>query len=222
MAVMLTVMALLYALQGLPFLLVMRKPGSLRCWFEDPAEAQERTRHSPELQEWIGRLKALGFDELGVKVEKMPLWGGSYREVALVSQESDIYASIVMRNNGSPASLYYYTPLHGGGMIFTRNFGDGPEFEGDGVSVQNVPSGDFAFVLDVHTRRLDTFRERGRMPRVAASQAARVEATHAFYAGEYARRNSIRVSTGIAGCVAALAILGCIAIGVLTYLLGRR
>jgi hypothetical protein len=187
------ILILLVTLSGweaIPLLVLALNPGSMRYWFDDSQTGQELISKSPTLQAWLLQLQALGFFPLGIKAEKLPLWGGVYREAALVSRETDIYASIVLHRNGDPASLYFYTPLRGGGMVFTRNHSFAPEAESDGLSVRNVPTHDFKEALASHSERLLNLTEKGFLPIVGSSQQTRIEATRAFYVSAYARRPS--------------------------------
>jgi hypothetical protein len=149
------------------------------------------------LQRWINQLGEMGFHPIGVKVEKLPLWGGTYREVALISQEAETFASIVLHPNGHPSSFYYYTPLQNGGMVFTRNHPSGLETESDKLSIKNIPSTDFRKLLDSHLLRLAEFKGRGLNPQTGSGQLTRMDATGGFYESEYRRRSARYIlSTG--------------------------
>jgi hypothetical protein len=184
-------LALLVFLTGIgsiPILVFVFKPDAMSYSFDDSFAGQELISKSDALQDWVRRLQELGFFLLGVKVEKLPLWGQAYREVALVSREGETYASILLHGDGKPASLYFYTPFKDGGMVFTRNHEFAPQMESERVSVRNVPRNDFNEILESHLSRLRIFKERGSRPLAGQSQQARIEATRAFYASEYARR----------------------------------
>jgi hypothetical protein len=185
-------LALLVLLTGIgatPIFIFVFKPDAMSYSFDDSFAGQELMSKSDTLQDWIVRLKELGFFLLGVKVEKLPWWGRAFREVALASREAESYASIVLHGDGKPASLYFYTPFRDGGMVFTRNYAFAPQVESERVSVRNIPSTDFKEILDSHLSRLRTFKERELRPLAGQSQQARIEATQTFYASEYARRH---------------------------------
>ena len=185
----LTLLVFLTGKDALPILAFVLKPDAMRYSFDDSFAGQELISKSGELQDWVRRLQELGFFLLGVKAEKLPLWGPAYREAALASRESETYASIVLHRNGKPASLYFYTPFRDGGMVFTRNHAFAPEAEGERVSVQNVPVQDFKEILDNHEQRLRIFKESGLAPMPGYNQQARIEATRAFYESDYSRRH---------------------------------
>jgi hypothetical protein len=155
-------------------------------------------------------LQELGFSLLGVKLEKLPLWGGTYREVALASEEAEAYASIGLRKDGRPRGLYFYTPLRDAGMVFTRNRALGGEAESERLSVKNVPTQNFKEILDSHQQRLRVLKERGLVPSVGLSQQARIEATRAFYASGYARRRLARSRKVLRFCGSLLLLLAAV------------
>lgn len=193
----LALLALLVILTGkdaIPTLIFVLMPGALRFSFDDSSKGQEPLSKHGDLHDWLLKLQELGFTLLGVKVEKLPLWGPEYRELALASREAEAYASIVLHRDGSsPASLYIYTPFQDGGMVFTRNYEPAPEAEGDRLSVKNVPTSDFKTVLASHVGRLRVFTERGLRPLVGLSRQAKIEATRIFYASEYSHRPALYV-----------------------------
>jgi hypothetical protein len=79
-------------------------------------------------------------------------------------------------------------------LVFTRNFAQGVEAEGERVSVRNVDSPILSVVVEDHARRVQAMDQRGLVPIVDTTQQARLEATRAFYASEYAQslRPSLR------------------------------
>jgi hypothetical protein len=93
-----------------------------------------------------------------------------------------------LHNDGSPASLYFYTPVRNGGMVFTRNF-PGPDAEGQRYSVKSFLLDDLGSMLNAHRMRVEDFRNKGLMPEIGATQQARLAATTAFYDSEYGRNN---------------------------------
>jgi hypothetical protein len=174
--------------RALPLLLFSLSPESLRVWFDDTPQSATTTSRSPALRDLVGQMKSLGFLSLGLKVEKLPLGGPAYREVALASAERSAFASIVLSPGGEPASFYFYTPFEAGGMVFTRNFAFGREAEAPPVSVRNVPGRAPEDVLAAHNERVRDFHALGLRPIGSYTQKGRIEATRAFYASAYARR----------------------------------
>ena len=171
-----------------PGLLIVLRPGLLGTWF---LNSELEARHfgvSPALDDCLERLKAQRFVLLGVKCEKLPLWGPLYREVSMVARDQSAYASIVLGELGVPRSVYLYTPLAGGDMVFTRDYAGGRQVEGERLSVRNVPTEDPEMLVRDHAARVKAMCERGALPQVRPSQAGRLEATRVFYASDYFRR----------------------------------
>jgi hypothetical protein len=181
-------LVLLTGRSALPSLFLLMRPARLRCWFLDSGQEAEVLSASPALDECLQRLKAQHFFLLGVKVEKLPLWGQLYREVALAARDHSAFASVVLHPFGAPASVYLHTPLAGGGMAFTRDFGGGAQAEGDRLSVRNVPTEDLELLVREHRARVQSMQERGVLIDLRPSQAGRLAATRAFYASDYFRR----------------------------------
>ncbi len=187
----LAILAALVAVQSgvdvLPVLFLRIWPNGMRYFFEAPSATAVRIASSPALQSWLARLRALGFVLLGVKFEAVPLLGPGRGELSLACAESETYAGILFTPDGGPRALYLYTPLQGGGLVFTRNFVTAPEMEAEGTSVRNVAGEDFAAILASHQQRLRAFKEKGLAPIGDFTQEARIVATRAFYESNYAR-----------------------------------
>jgi hypothetical protein len=192
----------------LPGLLVVISPSRLRTRFLDAEQEANALGASPLLEECLQGLKARHFFLLGVKAEKLPLWGREDREVALAARDHFAFASIVLQPFGEPSSVYLYTPLAGGGMVFTRDYAGGPQAESDRLSVRNVPTEDLEKLVGDHRARVEVMRERGAVLDVRSSQAGRLDATRAFYASDYFRRAAIpQIIPGLAGFIVSLILL---------------
>jgi len=186
-------LVLLTGRHALPGLVLWLRPERLRAWFL-PADAEAKVLEgSPALQDCVERLKRLHYFLIGVKVEKLPLWGRRFTEVALAARDHSAFASLVLQPFGAPAGLYFYTPLMGGGMVFTRDLAAGGEVESANVSVRDGSSDDIEVVHRAHQERVAVMRARGLMPEIRPSQAGRIAATHRFYASKYFRRLSQRI-----------------------------
>jgi len=201
-------LVLLTTRRALPALILRRRPESLACTFLGPEDEKRILDGSPVLQEAVDRLKRLHFFLLGVKVEKMPLWGGRFSEVALAARDQSSFASIVLQPFGAPASVYFYTPLSPGSMAFTRDFAGGAQAESPGLSVRNVPNEELEAVHRAHQERVAALRAQGYAADLRPSQAGRIAATRAFYASPYYRRLSAgRDHLMALSCAASLALL---------------
>lgn len=182
------ILVLVNAQRYLPNLVMYLRPSSLSCWFEDSAMTLTILSSSPRAQEWVDMLSEQGFFLLGVKAEKLPLWGEIYREISFYAPDERSYAGIVIHPTGAPSSLYFYTPLKQGGMVFTRNFSQGIEVQSDGLSVKNVVSENIEEIYRSHQVRLELCEKDGFTPVVHGSKDGRIAATRAFYASGYYRR----------------------------------
>jgi hypothetical protein len=174
--------------EAIPILLFVWRPETMRIFFDEAGKDRECIAASSTLRDWSDALASLGFSLLGLKCEKLPLWGRTIREIALVARQADTYASIVLRKNGDPASAYFFTPFRDGGMIFTRNQPFGTEVEGHRLSVKNVPDPDLRNVFNVHTRRVRHFFDGGAVPAVGSTQQSRIDVTRVFYHSTYSRQ----------------------------------
>src|SRR3972149_1448205 len=97
-------LVLLTGRRALPALLMRLRPELMRCWFLPADQEAQVLGDSPALVDCLERLKRLHYFLLGVKVEKLPLWGPEYREVALAARDHSAFASIVLQPFGAPAS----------------------------------------------------------------------------------------------------------------------
>jgi hypothetical protein len=122
----------------------------------------------------IAALEELGFDRLGVKVEKTPL-RPRLRELAFVASQRECYASV----GGGPQrwSLYYYTPLPRGGLVLTSN-GSFPRIESPTVVQRSYPRCGARELLEHHHEGLAALGQGGE---VLPTVPARLEATYAYY-----------------------------------------
>jgi hypothetical protein len=171
--------------QIIPPLVFVFAPQSLKSWFVDEAKANKMLQ-SPQVQEKWQQLHALGFDLLGVKAEKVPGQGSIY-ELSTVSLDAESYASVMLPRAGTPASVYFYTPLKGGGLVFTRAYAFAPEMETENTSVKNIASGNLDMALNSHGQRVQSRKQKGLMPMVEHSQAQRLAATDFYYATDYSK-----------------------------------
>lgn len=177
----------------LPVLVLFVWPARVRSTFDDAMLSTIFNGEDSALDRLVEDFKVLGFSPIGLKLERMPLWGPTFREVSLVSESSRAYASIILHPDSSPASKYCYTPFKDGGMVFTRDFAAGQEAESERLSVKNLPEASVADLVGSHLQRVDLLCGRGMTPSVNGSREARIAATTSFYSSEYARRSQRRV-----------------------------
>jgi hypothetical protein len=186
-ALLAVVLAIWTGWRAVPLLSFALTPWRVRYWFLEAEAANRIMAGSQSVQARLQELRALGFTPLGVKMERV-LWRQAGREVALVSTEAETFASIVLTRDGRALSVYFYTPLSDGGLVFTRAESSLPVMESRNTSVKNVAGKGLDKLLASHRLRLRTFRHQGLKPAVAPTQAARLAATRTYYASTYARR----------------------------------
>jgi hypothetical protein len=156
-----------------PVILFCLWPRRLRSWFETGPDGIDAVA-SPKARDLIAALRDLGFEALGVKVEKTPL-RPLMRELAFVSRERRCYASVGSGRRRS--SLYYYTLLGTGGLVLTSN-GSFQKILSGTVIQRSYPGCDARELLEHHYEGLASLGQEGE---VAATTAARLSATFAYY-----------------------------------------
>jgi hypothetical protein len=173
--------------RAIPLLLFAVLPGQIRASFLDPDEAQRLTAAAPDVQARLADLKALGFGIMGIMAEKA-WWRRPALEVVANSVEKSAFAAVVLGPAGQAVGVYFYTPLAGGGLVFTRARSPLPEMETADTSVKDMPGASVDKLWVSHRRRLQALRERGQRPLPVDDQAARLAASRAYYASAYGRR----------------------------------
>jgi hypothetical protein len=174
--------------RAVPLLISALVPGHIRGWFLETAESDHIIATAPSVQAKLADLKALGFDTLGILAEKA-WWRRPSLEVVATSVQKSAFGAIVLTPAGKAAGVYFYTPLVGGGLVFTRSRSPLPEQENDNTSVKDVPGASVDKLWASHRRRLQALREQGQRPLPVADQAARLAAAQAYYASAYARKS---------------------------------
>jgi hypothetical protein len=173
--------------RAIPMLAVTLAPSQIRAWFLDTAESDRIIAAAPSVRAKLADLQTLDFGVLGILAERV-LWRRPVLEVVATSAEKSTFAAIVLTPNGKAAGVYFYNPLAGGGLVFTRSRSSLPEMETDNTSAKNVPGAAVDKLWTSHRRRLQALRERGQRPLSVADQAARLAAVQAYYTSAYARR----------------------------------
>jgi hypothetical protein len=173
--------------RAVPMLIFALVPGHIQGRFLTTAECDRIIAASPNVRSKLADLQALGFDTLGILAEKVWWRRRPSLEVVATSVPKSTFAAIVLTPAGKAAGVYFYTPLAGGGLVFTRSRSPLPEMENDNTSVKDVPGASVDKLWASHRRRLQALRERGQRPLPVGDQAARLAAAEAYYASAYAR-----------------------------------
>jgi hypothetical protein len=179
-------------------------PRSVRAWFEAGPEGVDAA--APETaREAITALREMGFQPLGVKVEKPPL-RRVLRELSFVAADRQCYAAIGAVRPRS--RLYFYTPFPDGGLALTSN-GAFPKISSPNVAQRSFRGAGPRDLLERHREALASL---GRKGEVSAAPEARIEATYAYYATPEVRR--------VLGRTAALLLVWLVALE--WFLIGRN
>ena len=139
-----------------------------------------------DVQRLAAELAGCGFVPLGVRAEKLPLWGRETRDLSLVSPRHKCFASISLSQFHT--LHYFYTPLTNGGVALTASalF---PSITGDGYRVTTLADASLAELLQAHGAAVADFERQGYRTWDDLSAAARVQATYQYYAAAPTRRH---------------------------------
>ena len=180
------VMAVAAALFLGPVIVFCAYPRSVRAWFEAGPEGVD-TAASEAAREVIAVLRELGFQPLGVKVERPPL-RPVVRELSFVADDRQCYAAI--GGGRARPRLYFYTPFPEGGLALTSN-GAFPKISSPNVAQRSFPGMEPRDLLERHREALASLGRRGG---VSATPEARIDATYAYYATPEVRRALGRIA----------------------------
>jgi hypothetical protein len=123
------------------------------------------------------QLQALGFYQIGIKIEHPPLWG-SNSELSFADGAGHTFASVAVIN-GRPV-YYFFTPFNGGQAVLTANANFTATNAPDLLQATLTP-GDPATLLSVHQKHIEEFTKKGLTPFIEYTQQTRLEATSLYY-----------------------------------------
>jgi hypothetical protein len=193
----------------IPRILSFLAPGNRNLYFTDnpqpPIDEIQRQLVRPVIE----KMEALGFKQLGIMVDKPPLWARGTREYSLASADRKVFASVGLRS--LKPSYFFYTPFTGGQVVITghnafRNF------RKDNFVTSVFSGEDTGEMLEAHRREVEEFVNKGFTPIKDYTQETAVQATHQYYNSPYPRQQ-LRV----AGFINLLFILFCIFICALLF-----
>jgi hypothetical protein len=166
----------------LPRLISFFIPGSRNLSFQDKVEPPIDELHRDMIKPVVDKLEALGFTQLGLMVEKTPLWGKGSRELVMVSSKDRIIAILGLR--GPLLSYYFYTPFEDGQVVVTahncfKNFVK-PDFV-----TSEIKSGDLDEMLESHQKDVADFVAKGYVPFHEYSRESVIMATNLYYQSPY-------------------------------------
>ena len=177
----------------LPRLVSFFNPGSRNLSFQDRAEPPIDEIRQEMIKPVLEKLQALGFTQLGLMVEKTPLWGRGSRELVLVSAKDKIIATLALR--GPVLSYYFYTPFEGGQVVVTahncfKNFVK-PDFV-----TSEIKSGDLDEMLESHKKDVADFVSKEYVPFNEYTRESVIRATNLYYQSPYPSQQ-LRYAGGI-------------------------
>ncbi len=143
------------------------------------------TERQEKMQPIIDKLKAVGFTDLGVMVEKPRLGSRTTREYAMASKEQRIFASIWFQRD--KIAYFFHTPFTGGEVVITA-FNSFRDFFKDDFVTNVVASGDLTEMLAAHKDHVENFISKGYTPYTDYTQETFIQATNEYYKSPYPRQ----------------------------------
>jgi hypothetical protein len=160
----------------LPICVYIFFPNSVRSYFKENDNSIITERE--DLQNIISKIKALGFEYIGIKVEKPPLWRAPIQEIALGSIEALSFASVFYR--GKKVVYYFFTPFHDGQIVLTANMGFS-QINQDDVIQFSTAIEEPSKSLEEHKKNIVSFIVKGYSPFTEYTEQTRIDATNLYY-----------------------------------------
>jgi len=175
----------------LPRGIFLFNPSAYRAYFDDSPFTSMKTIHKTVVADLAAKITALGFKELGVKVEKFPLWGSRSEELSFALPSAQAFAVITVYRN--TATYHFYTPFNGGQVVITSPGSfrkiESAEFVSDIVR----DTDDAGAVLARHRENVADFVSRGLTPYQEYTRESRLESTSLYYNSKPLRSKARRV-----------------------------
>jgi hypothetical protein len=188
----------------IPRIISFLAPGNRNLYFVDDPQPPIDEIHKEMVRPVLEKMESLGFKQLGIMVDKPPLWAKGTREYSLALADKKVFASVGIRS--LRPSYFFYTPFTGGQVVITGHNAF-RTFRKEGF-VTDVYSGeDMGEMLETHENEIKHFEEKGYTPIRDYTRETAIEATNQYYNSSYPRQQ-LRV----AGIVNLLFILLCILI----------
>jgi hypothetical protein len=169
----------------LPRVISFIRPGKRQFYFEDTLHESEDEIRREQVRPVIEKLEALGFKQLGVMIEKQPLWSKDSRELALASSTDKIFASLGFRH--SQPSYFIYTPFTGGQIVITA-YNAFRYSRKEGFVTTVVTSGEPEEMLEEHRKLVREFSDKGYTPFQEYNRESLIEATILYYNSPHTRQ----------------------------------
>jgi len=174
----------------IPRIIAFFTPGRRAMLFQDDPHPPINVINLEMIRSTREKLQSLGFSELGIMLEKAPLWAKPSQELVMVSSQDKIIASLGL--NGLKASYFLYTPFEGGQVVITahncfRNF-----YKSDFMTTE-IKSGDLDEMLESHRKDVAGMIEKGQTPFRDYTRETVIEATRQYYRASYPK-SQLRVA----------------------------
>jgi hypothetical protein len=177
----------------LPRGLFLFRPSGFRYYFEDEeSNTSMKTFHKSTVKDLAEKIAGLGFSELGVKVERFPLWGSRTEELSLASNKDQAFAAITVFRN--TPTFHFITPFTGGQIVITSP-GSFKNIDEEGFLSAAAPGDapDPAEVLEKHKENVAGFVSKGYVPFREYTRETRMEGAAIYYNSRPARGKARRV-----------------------------
>jgi hypothetical protein len=157
---------------------------AIRCDYVAGPEAVTSPKQHPTVQSLVQRLTDLGFVPVGIRRE----WSYVRKpkpSIDLASPEGHAFATIFLV--GSIPHLYFYTPMHGGGVVLTSDAG-GAKTELHNFVRSGIKNATPNVLWEMHQEQVLMQCRQGFLPITAYDQQTRLDATRDYYAHEGAQK----------------------------------
>ena len=194
----------------IPRILSFLQPGNRHLYFEDNPQPPIDELRREMIRPIIEKMEALGFKQLGIMVDKPPLWAKGTREITLASNDRKVFASVGFRS--LKPSYFFYTPFSGGQVVITGH-NSFRNFHKDDFVTSVFSEDDMGEMLAVHQNQVKEFVNKGFTPFGDYTRETVIEATNLYYRAPHPLRQ-----LRIAGIINLLFILLCIFVCVILFL----
>jgi hypothetical protein len=155
-----------------------------RFYFDSNPNASITRIHKREVTRIADELVSLGFNYIGVKIEKFPLWGGSIKQLSFASEKNCAFATIYI--SWYMVSYYFYTPFKDGQYVLTA-YNSFQDMNRKNYIIARLKSNDSQNGLELHKNNVQVFRNKGFIPYHEYSKQSRLQASDAYYQSSIAR-----------------------------------
>lgn len=174
----------------LPRGIFLFRPNAFRTYYDDDPNTSIRTFHRGIVKENAEKIESLGFTELGVKVEKFPLWGSRSEELTFASSKDRAFAAITIYRNTS--TYHFITPFTGGQIVITSP-GSFKNIDTEGFLSASSSADDHGAVLEKHRESVASFVSKGYTPFQEYTRESRLESSALYYNSKPAKSKARRV-----------------------------